>query len=1251
MATLVLAAATVSCSNSTPPNQKRGPTDDASADGGKKDGGSDVACLTAAAPRKTLGTVCACDGDCDSGFCIDGVCCASACQDTCKACNVPGMMGTCAFVPEGIKPRSATTCAPSAMSTCGQDGTCDGSGACRQYPAGTVCLAGTCDGAAVSGINVCNGSGRCVPGSLKICVPYSCNQAQKDCASACTTSADCSTGHACVNGSCGPKPKGAVCAKDDDCELGNCYDGVCCESSCKGACVSCNLVGHEGSCWPIATGLADPRGVCKDGGPASCGQTGSCDGEGNCDKYSRGTICSPPICSGDRLLTAATCDGQGACSPPDVNDCPPYRCINGGCKVPCTADSDCQAGHACVNGSCGPKQPGQTCGANSECASNFCVDGVCCDQACTGACRSCNLPSSKGRCTNLPDGSADSRNMCKDTGAASCKTDGRCDGGGACRRYKTGTPCANESCSGNVYTPGSTCDNNGNCAAPMSRSCAPFACNGNKCFDACTQDGNCVPPNVCNGNSCGKKMPGASCNNNMECLSNFCAQGVCCGTACAGPCKSCALTNSQGTCTNVPTGQPDTTKTCVDQGGASCGTNGKCEGGGCQKYAAGTSCKDPTCPANTTNFTPRATCDGGGNCVTPAASSCVPFKCGTAACKATCAADADCSAGNVCTNGSCGLKPVGATCATNGECAGAHCAQGVCCNSACNTACVSCNQAGNVGMCKPLAANTSDSRCVDTGAPSCGTNGKCDGNGACQKYAAGIQCVPPSCPAGMSTKTLAKTCNGTGACANGGTTTSCGNFLCNGTNDCIANCRTTADCVVPNLCDPKNNLCGSQQPAGGNCTNGTQCQTGLSCTDGVCCSSNSCGTCAACNVAGSRGTCTNIPAGTDEPHGACPAQNPLVCGQNGKCNGMGVCSNVAAGMACGAAACTGGTFNPRGMCTGAGACTQNPVDCHGLVCDPTTGCKASCTMNSDCTGGLICNLDGTCGAKKADGQPCNAAGNGSDCQHGHCVGGICCGSASCPTCQSCSTGTCAAVATDPGCIDQGAASCGTSGCNNGVCGTYPNGTMCGGSGASCKDNVLTKAATCMNMSCMAQTQDCMAKICDAGMAACRNCTGNSECAAGICKGGSCQPCANNNDCGGKICNNNGTCQACTSNGDCGGKICGADGACHNCAPADCGARICNGDGTCHDCANTGDCGGKVCDSGMCRACTQTDCGGQICDNGSGMCRKCTQNDCGSQICDGTTGACRACTQMDCDASGMICDAGSGQCMPPPPPTD
>ena len=43
------------------------------------------------------------------------------------------------------------------------------------------------------------------------------------------------------------------------------------------------------------------------------------------------------------------------------------------------------------------------------------------------------------------------------------------------------------------------------------------------------------------GSACVLKGIGASCTTAPECASGFCEQGVCCGSACGGTCKSCAL--------------------------------------------------------------------------------------------------------------------------------------------------------------------------------------------------------------------------------------------------------------------------------------------------------------------------------------------------------------------------------------------------------------------------------------------------------------------------------------------------------------------------------------------------------------------------------------------------------------------------------------------------------------------------------------------------------------------------------------
>ncbi len=1042
--------------------------------GNLKDASPDTTpgCTGAATADRPNGETCGCDGDCQSGFCVDGVCCNTACTGTCRSCNVQGSPGICAPVPTGGAPRSPDICPAADASGCGLDGTCDGNGACRQHVAGTICKPGACADAAVIGVNVCDGQGRCKAGPATICAPFNCDRATDACVVTCRSDADCVPGIACVNGSCGPKPRGAVCGKDGDCASGFCTDGVCCNIACRGACVSCDQTGRIGTCRPIDLGGADPRRLCHDQGPATCGQTGTCDGTGGCALYAAETICKAPACSGDRLETAGTCDGIGTCRPPGVQICAPYRCSDGACIARCSSDGDCISPQVCENGSCGPKPNGQPCAASSECVSNFCVDGVCCAEACAGACRSCALPSSKGRCVSVPAGAADPRSVCADQGVAKCGTDGLCDGASGCRKYQPGTICAAERCDSNVYTPPATCSETGSCVAPDASACAPFACNGARCFVACTTDANCVAGKVCSDNSCGLKLNGAFCADRRECASGNCAQGVCCATGCASACKSCALSASMGICTNVPDGQPDPTGTCLDGGPASCGNTGKCQAGTCQSYPQGTPCRPATCPTNTTTFTPAGSCDGRGICSSPAATSCFPFNCGVAACKSTCTADADCAPPGLCSGGSCGLKPDGAVCAAGYECASNICAQGICCHTACSGSCLSCAVAGSAGTCRPVSAGARDpaGQCRDQGAVTCASNGFCDGAGGCQLYDAGTQCAPPSCPVGTTTATLARMCDGAGACKPA-TTQSCAPYNCNGTT-CRAACSSDADCIAGTVCN--SGSCGKKR-LGQICAAGAECDSG-NCVDGVCCSSASCGSCAACNVTGSAGVCRPVPAGAMEPHGGCTLAPP--CGFNGTCDGNGACRSMAAGTICGTASCSGATSTPVGSCDGAGSCQQGTVACSPYLCG-TSGCRTTCAATSDCVAGYTC-LGSSCTNLKPNGAACAAAG---ECISGACTEGFCCGSASCPACRSCAV---------PG--------------QQGTCAPIADGTVCGAGSCDGNDR-LHPPSTCAAGTCRPGTIiDCAPYACDAAAGCKTSCAADGDCAkknkctlpAGVC---------------------------------------------------------------------------------------------------------------------------------------------------------
>lgn len=194
---------------------------------------------------------------------------------------------------------------------------------------------------------------------------------------------------------------------------------------------------------------------------------------------------------------------------------------------------------------------------------------------------------------------------------------------------------------------------------------------------------------------------GSSCTRGADCRSGFCADGVCCNIACTGPCVTCAPSGRLGTCFPVDDGAPEPHGLCVNQGAASCGLNGTCDGvGGCAFYPAGTACASSTCTGAVLTLT--RTCDGLGACGAGTTIACSPFQCLDGSCYDDCVSSAECSEGATCINGICEHSET-AACVADDECASGHCAQGVCCASACAAPCSSCALPGTVGTCAPVA--------------------------------------------------------------------------------------------------------------------------------------------------------------------------------------------------------------------------------------------------------------------------------------------------------------------------------------------------------------------------------------------------------------------------------------------------------------------------------------------------------------------------------------------------------------------
>ncbi|TKC95247.1 hypothetical protein [Polyangium fumosum] len=211
---------------------------------------------------------------------------------------------------------------------------------------------------------------------------------------------------------------------------------------------------------------------------------------------------------------------------------------------------------------------------------------------------------------------------------------------------------------------------------------------------------------------------------------NACTQDTCNGTTPSNP--------------NQPSGTA-----CNQNGGDVCNSGGQCKkspGKSCANGSdcASTFCNDAVCCSTNCNGTCRA-CNLAGSLGTcspvPKGQEDAPSCTGASSCDGTNNGNSACK------------KDDGTTCAVAADCMNGHCVDGVCCESACDTVCFSCDQAGNLGQCEPVVKYAEDNlptnACV--GNKSCdGTN---DGANACklddgQNCSSDNDCVSDKCPGG-----------------------------------------------------------------------------------------------------------------------------------------------------------------------------------------------------------------------------------------------------------------------------------------------------------------------------------------------------------------------------------------------------------------------------------------------------------------------------------------------------------------------
>ena len=462
--------------------------------------------------------------------CAEGICvCSAACEG--KECGLDGCGGPCGTCSEHHECKAGLC---QYLPWCG-DGQCSDSEGCLGCPEDC----GLCKGLG----EFCGTASECASGScaddrccdspcLGPCLACNVVSQPGECLAHAYLSDPengCASCKACDGaGACVAVPK--LLDPLDDCALCNACDGVgACMLSPDNTdpgndCLGCQVCNGAGACRNESAGK-DGKNFCAESPQSTCGPDGTCNGVGACRLWPNGTVCKAQSCDGKMFQPADKCDGAGGCLDSGTSDCGAYLCAGTACGTKCSVDADCASGNFCSGSAClAKKDTGLSCSVAAQCKSGYCVDGVCCQNSCSGLCRVCN--STPGTCTFLPsnqdpnsecglcklcDGSgscknassgSDPKNQCASSPASSCGLDGDCNGSGACRKWPSGTICSYQSCSGTNWYPTEYCNGSGTCVDSGTKTCIPYKCQGTgegySCYSACVSGNQCAPGHGCN---------------------------------------------------------------------------------------------------------------------------------------------------------------------------------------------------------------------------------------------------------------------------------------------------------------------------------------------------------------------------------------------------------------------------------------------------------------------------------------------------------------------------------------------------------------------------------------------------------------------------------------------------------------------------------------------------------------------------------------------------------------------------------
>jgi hypothetical protein len=970
-------------------------------------------------PKNGNGTLCGGGHECLTGECVDGVCCNTACNGACDACNLSGTVGSCTLA-------TGTSGSPS-------------------------CGAYLCGGAA-------------------------------SCPTTCTLTTQCTTGFFCDGtGHCVSKGgQGDPCGASGECANGRCVDGYCCDAPCAGQCEACNVTGNLGTCSPFDGAPRNGRPACAGAG-ATC--EGSCAASERLACTYPTFQCSPAACDGTTGTEThlAQCDGAGACPAATTKACSPYVCGATACLGSCSTSADCAAGFWCdATSKCAPLLVvGDACTAPASCPGNLCVDGFCCAGACPGQCEACNVSGHEGACWPVTGAPHAGRAACV-TAAAACA--GACNGANAaaCVYPDNATSCGSPTCAAGTATAGA-CDALGGCAT-TSTPCSPFVCDAAACKTACAADGECAAGFWCDAPNCVAQVAdGKSCSGGQECLSGHCVDGLCCDTACAGQCEACDLPAAKGTCSAV-LGAPRGSRPACFGAGACAGVCDGRQTLSCAFPDGSIECRAGSCTAEVATLPAGCDGAGACSAVQTVACApfhCGTSQCvGDCAVDSDCAAGSYC-AGGLCKPRLAGGTP----CSADAQCASDHCTDGVCCDLACAGQCEACNLTGKVGVCSPVTGAPAGGRiaCASDGS-ACGGECDGAERLSCAYPASETSCRAAACAAGVATLAASCDGAGacplpqTIACApNPCSGAGCGGAGCVVDSDCPAGSYCAAGICQPKL-DPGDPCSSPSQCASSHCVDSV-------CCDGVCggqCEAcNVAGKVGTCSpVAGSpRGARTSCADDGTACAGLCDGILATACAYPdtsvecraascaggvaivpASCDGLGACPpfsvRLCDPLACAGEVCSGG-------CTSDGECAAGYF-CSAGKCEPKKPVGGSCGRAPECTGGLC--VDGFCCNRACDAQceACDATGSEGTCSpvsgipHGGRAG--CAGQGAC---QGRCDGTAAAACAYPG----ASTTCADTSCEAGL---FHETSHCSGAG----ECTAGAATTCTSGACQGPSCSC-----------------------------------------------------------------------------------------------------------------------------------------------------------------------------------